>query len=99
MISEPVLHVTVAFLCTIVVVLALGWGHKRGRFRVTPGRIGLGLMLLGAYFFPLGAVEAYDTTRLAFDLSESMNSVLWYAVSTGFIVVGAFLMGAVWGRR
>lgn len=88
--TELVIHVTVAVAATIVLIalLAPRLGNKKVGWTV-----GLGLVLytLGIYFFPLGAIEAYDWTGRAFDLSSSWNAVLWYVLTTLLIVGGIFL--------
>lgn len=76
-------------IVALVLVVILGAGKRFGFIRrPSLADVGLWLMLLGAYFFPLGAIEAYDWTRIGWGLSSAMNSVFWYAVTTAAIVAG-----------
>lgn len=90
---NALLHATVA-LISVAIVLAVTRSSlpgKRIRFDLA---LGVVLVALGLYFFPLGAIEAYDFTRISMGLSESMNAVLWYAISTALVVAGVLFLRA-----
>lgn len=93
-------YVAVAALALGLVVFSLRrMGYKEVSLRGVLRRRSLGalLVLLGLYFFPLAALEAYDATRRWFGLSEVYNGFLWYTLTTLAIVLGVVL--AVGPRR
>lgn len=88
--SEALLHAAVA-IASIAVILAVTRAKAPNAVRWDYAAGAL-LLFLGAYFFPLGALEAYDFTRLRWHLSESMNAILWYVISTGLFVAGILVL-------
>lgn len=85
--ADLALHVGVASLCIIIV---LGVLHKAGWLSPKFGLAGLGVGIaaLGVYLFPAGNIEAYDLTRNAWSLTDSLNSVFWYVFTTLLILAG-----------
>ena len=54
----------------------------------------LGLILLGVciYFFPFGAIDAYEATRVIWSLDYVQNSLLWYGITITFGIIGVILL-------
>lgn len=83
-----VLRVVVTVLAVLIVGSLIFKRAQGGKFKGSVAAAVL-LVALGLYFFPLGAIEAYDGTRHVFGWDENVNSIVWYVATTAAIVAGA----------
>lgn len=54
----------------------------------------VGLILIGAcvYFFPFGAIDAYEATKMYFNFDYVQNSLLWYGICAVLGIFGVLLL-------
>jgi heme/copper-type cytochrome/quinol oxidase subunit 3 len=90
--ANTVGYVALVLLSTGLVLWVLKRSGKAPKRLLTWTGLGALLVVLGLYFFPLGALEAYDATRRGLGLSELANGVLWYALTTGAVIAGILLL-------
>lgn len=88
----PLVTLGVAILAIVIILSFTGIGKFKSKRMSGIALIGILFLFLGAYFFPLGAMEAYEVTREYFGLSFIQNLILWYGLCFGLIAFGIFAM-------
>jgi len=88
-----VLYMLFVTLMAIVLIFAFS-RHQQKSNKKLPLKAGIGIVILGIaiYFFPFGAIDAYEATRTLLNLDYVQNSIFWYGICIGLGVLGFFLL-------
>ena len=82
------------FILAIWVKMKPGGQKKPTWWIVAAALIGIGI-----YFFPMGAIDAYELTQTTFHLSYIENYVLWLLLCTTLIAAGLMIIIKKRGRK
>lgn len=88
------------FYCLFVTAIAIVLLFKLSCLKENHGKwkiywitaLGFTLLGVGIYFFPFGAIDAYEATRILWGLDYVQNSLLWYGITITLVIIGVILM-------